>query len=734
MIDVSRATFFYSHVDKLHRQLKQAPNSSKYCTITAVNMRAAAGGPATAVTYSTGALLQTSLLLIWAFSTLCWSIFTPPHKTFAARVILFQPFWVLRSWKHDTSGLRDLFLFELVHAVYSYYSGAWRFPSLRDSAWLDFNDYTIQVYFQVFTLLGICGLFAGGIVERGKRLASAEQAEPPLRGQRIDDQVLPPLLLTSRTTHSRIFPRKNTFSYSYLFVGIPIGVEGRISKVLSVDSKHRSWFTVDSGDYLDRIHDKKTTLAEKLKTYLHSQGVSDNDYAYAYLVTAPRFLGYCFNPVSFWYLYDSDVQLKYMILEVNNTFDERRMYLLNASDSVVESKPDPTGKATVQRIFTNKWEKDLHVSPFSSRKGSYSLRATDPLEEYERTGKVKVDNTIVLISSGDHAKVVARVFTEGDPKDPATITPTQLTKFIALWWWVGFATMPRTIWQAFKLMFLRKLHVWYKPEVMPTSVGRAYTDDERTLETIFREFLSHAVHSASRPLRVVYEPAHGAHTEVVWYSPSFSDEKDRERTLTLKVISPAFYSRFIHYRSAKEAFDGECLISNVMNRTAALDNTDMLSILISAMQSIQQQQQGDEPPQKPGLVGRFQLSIVRVLRCPTAAVSYPDGVELSKTACSTGASELDLFVGNYFEDPHIYRRAVIKLFLSERLAFGFTPLLQLIDWLIRVGLLLASMLYCDNSRYVDILRPRPLEKGDIKIMTLTLVLANNIHLWRFLKG
>ena len=70
-----------------------------------------------------------------------------------------------------------------------------------------------------------------------------------------------------------------------------------------------------------------------------------------YLVTAPRFLGYAFNPVSFWYLYSEKMNLKAMILEVNNTFDERRLYLLRQTsegDDLSQSLLDDENKTSEQ--------------------------------------------------------------------------------------------------------------------------------------------------------------------------------------------------------------------------------------------------------------------------------------------------------------------------------------------------------------------------------------------------
>lgn len=219
------------------------------------------------------------------------------------------------------------------------------------------------------------------------------------------------------------------------------------------------------------------------------QGESIDPYPNAYLVTAPRFLGYSFNPVSFWYLYSKEMQLKAMILEVNNTFDERRMYLLKgnnetleASSTVVEAlqveekiSRSPVSNGTGK--FTDAWMKDFHVSPFNSRKGSYALSAYDPFSPQSQTRPI--NNTITLSSSKGHPKLVARVFSTEPVIDPASMSIRSKIRFLASWWWVGFVTSPRIVREAGKLFFRRKLHVWYRPEVLKDSIGRKETESER---------------------------------------------------------------------------------------------------------------------------------------------------------------------------------------------------------------------------------------------------------------
>lgn len=88
-----------------------------------------------------------------------------------------------------------------------------------------------------------------------------------------------PVIFPCRTAHTRLFPKKHSFSYSYLFVGIPVGWRGYISTILSADLKtlpwsgsspRDDWFNVDSANHLARgenIHG----LQGKLEEYLVSQ-------------------------------------------------------------------------------------------------------------------------------------------------------------------------------------------------------------------------------------------------------------------------------------------------------------------------------------------------------------------------------------------------------------------------------------------------------------------------------
>jgi len=80
------------------------------------------------------------------------------------------------------------------------------------------------------------------------------------------------------------------------------------------------------------------------------------------LLTQPRFLGYIFNPVSFWMLFDG-IDLITVIAEVNNTFGDRHSYVC-ANPGFSPLTPD-------QQIHA---DKVFHVSPFQQIAGAYAFR------------------------------------------------------------------------------------------------------------------------------------------------------------------------------------------------------------------------------------------------------------------------------------------------------------------------------------------------------------------------
>jgi cyclopropane-fatty-acyl-phospholipid synthase len=75
-----------------------------------------------------------------------------------------------------------------------------------------------------------------------------------------------------------------------------------------------------------------------------------------FLLTHLRYLGYNFNPISFYYCFDRDEKLHLVLAEVNNTFGETQNYWLSPANELASS----------EKSTSYEFAKAFHVSPFIS--------------------------------------------------------------------------------------------------------------------------------------------------------------------------------------------------------------------------------------------------------------------------------------------------------------------------------------------------------------------------------
>ncbi|KAK2597467.1 hypothetical protein QQS21_005937 [Conoideocrella luteorostrata] len=446
------------------------------------------------------------------------------------------------------------------------------------------------------------------------------------------------------------------------------GLRGFLTKTI-----RGGWYTVDADDYLQRGHND-CGLRGKLDEYLRSQDVDPDDYPHAYLVTAPRFLGYQFNPVSFWYLYTSDKILSAMILEVNNTFDERRPYLVRSRLSTgPELLAGPTSDVSSSSRIKGLWLKDFHVSPFNSRKGTYSVLANDPLGP-GMTGFQGVDVTINLSSSKGHPKLVARLFSQEQAIDPDSMSILAKIGFLSRWSWVGFATFPRIVKEAAALFFKRKLHVWYRPEPLRESLGRRATNTERDLEVAFRSYLRFLVGKCQKALSVAYVSS-GIVSEVeeTISSPSCGIQPGDIQKLGLKVLTPIFYSRFMHYAHDFEAIFTEFADSG----TIWVDKPHLLTELFL--------KKGSPLIHTISTTDYFCFKSIQYLRRrPEQIPRVSTSADLPVSAPATvdirdfRISPMDAYILEYADArlKKSYRSNLLRLFIADRYLMGYLGLLD----------------------------------------------------------
>src|SRR5690348_6057779 len=167
--------------------------------------------------------------------------------------------------------------------------------------------------------------------------------------------------------HRRFHPKRHDFTYSIFMVSLDIDRIPELMAISPFTSHNRcNWASFYDADHFG---DLRRSLRERLARDAddHATRLPDGR---IFLLTHLRYLGYNFNPVSFFYCYDKQERLKAIVAEVNNTFGERHNYWL---DERSEWPDGPTGKAAHYHF-----RKEFHVSPFLEMDCEYQWTFTEP--------------------------------------------------------------------------------------------------------------------------------------------------------------------------------------------------------------------------------------------------------------------------------------------------------------------------------------------------------------------
>lgn len=172
--------------------------------------------------------------------------------------------------------------------------------------------------------------------------------------------------------HRRFLPKRHEFSYSSTLFYIDLdelpglfnGVAGWSVNRINAGSFHRADFL---GDHAVPLKEAVRFEVNKLLVSNNNEGIGCPVGAVR-MLTNLRIFGFCFNPVTFYYLFNVDAEKPAMILaQVNNTpWNERHTYLIHCDEK--------TGKANSQ------FDKKFHVSPFNPLAMEYHWVSSAPAE------------------------------------------------------------------------------------------------------------------------------------------------------------------------------------------------------------------------------------------------------------------------------------------------------------------------------------------------------------------
>jgi DUF1365 family protein len=159
-------------------------------------------------------------------------------------------------------------------------------------------------------------------------------------------------LYRGQVRHRRFAPSRHEFEYSLFMLYLDLDELPGLFERFWLWSSRRpnlAWFR-----RADHLGNPQQPLADSVRDFVEQRS-GRRPPGPVRLLTQLRYFGHGFNPVSFYYCFDtSDEVVEHIVVEVNNTpWGEQYCYLLNADEA--QSR---------QRVQRYELEKQFHVSPF----------------------------------------------------------------------------------------------------------------------------------------------------------------------------------------------------------------------------------------------------------------------------------------------------------------------------------------------------------------------------------
>ncbi|HMO18080.1 MAG TPA: DUF1365 family protein [Oligoflexia bacterium] len=370
-------------------------------------------------------------------------------------------------------------------------------------------------------------------------------------------EVVSSSLFFGEVFHQRNTPKVHSFTYPLFTLRISIDELPDLSrKGFGVFSYNGfGIFSVFDRDYLCS---EEGTIRKRLEKILINQGINEVPDQID-LVTNPRFLGYVFNPVSFFLCYRQNMDLYAVVAEVHNTFGEKHLYLLPESD-FERVKVNGTSRLKVKGNL----KKVFHVSPFFDREGFYRFVIESDVN--------LMDLRVSLVKDGD------TVFTSRlHGTKQVSWSNIALLKAFARYPGSILLTMTRIIYQAYLLKFRRGLKVFSKPiAAHPMTIQRTGPGIFQRLSFAFISSFLNGVKRGQIVLR---------HNDGNYFEKSGEKEGSRADILirNYDIFTRSLISGDIGFGESyvEKDWDSEDLVSILRFFCENMDNMDDRSILLS---------------------------------------------------------------------------------------------------------------------------------------------------------
>ena len=147
--------------------------------------------------------------------------------------------------------------------------------------------------------------------------------------------ILSSCIYSGFVTHRRFKPKRHFFTYKTFSLLIDLHELKNLGKEIKFFSYNK--FNILSFYDLDHGPRDGSSIIDWVKNALTEAKINIAGGTIK-LLCYPRFFGYVFNPLSIFYCYDGNSNLKAILYEVKNTFNEQHTYVFSASTSSNSSK------------------------------------------------------------------------------------------------------------------------------------------------------------------------------------------------------------------------------------------------------------------------------------------------------------------------------------------------------------------------------------------------------------
>lgn len=186
--------------------------------------------------------------------------------------------------------------------------------------------------------------------------------------------------------HQRLAPRRHGFRYRLFLLALDLDEIDLVSRRLVCFRRNRfHLFSFHDRDHLTGAGAEGRDIKAVLTAWVRAQGAEVPPGGRILLLSFPRILNYVFNPASFYFCCDASGAPAWAVVEVENTFRERKPYFIPY--------------AAAEGRFRARLPKDFYVSPFSPLDLTFDFNLSLPGGRLALRIDDRQDGERVLISS-----------------------------------------------------------------------------------------------------------------------------------------------------------------------------------------------------------------------------------------------------------------------------------------------------------------------------------------------